>query len=145
MAPTPKVKPGEGLGVASLVIPLAATVLIWTWIGTLNLLQAPASMLNFVGALTVLSTGALAATEAGKLGIGADGDISPRGIRRSGPLGWFVFHALLWVFAFPAYFYWRSRYGAKNMIVGGIIVTIVFFGSWVGMGLMIASASERVL
>jgi hypothetical protein len=30
--------------------------------------------------------------------------------------------------------YQRSRYGLKNLVVGGILVAIIFAGSWAMMG-----------
>lgn len=112
----------EGVGAAILLIPLAGAMLVWFWIGQMNLLQGPGTTLALVGVLTVLSTAGLAAFEAGRLRTATS------------PAAWFVGMALLWALIYPSYLFTRSRYGAKNLIVGGILVMLVFIGSvyWVG-------------
>jgi hypothetical protein len=49
----------------------------------------------------------------------------------------------LWILGFPMWLYQRSRYGRKNLVVGGIVVAIVFVGSWASMaGAIEAKRSE---
>jgi hypothetical protein len=55
---------GEGLGYSILLLPLGTTFMIWFWIGSMNLLQDPASSLTMLGVATILGTATLAAIEA---------------------------------------------------------------------------------
>ena len=121
-----KAKPSEMLGMLMLLIPAAASALVWFWIGGMALIQAPSSKLVLLGCLVVLTTAGLVAVEAHRLGMGASGDI--RG--GAGPVKWFLAVALIWVIGFPAYLFSRSRYGAKNLIVGGIVLALLFAGSF---------------
>ena len=50
---------------------------------------------------------------------------------------------VLWIFGFPAWLYTRSKYGLKNMIVGGIVVAIVFTGSLIVMGMALDEQMTR--
>lgn len=144
-AATPGAVPaGEALGIAHLLVPVAATAMIWLWVGSMNLLQDPQSTLMLLTVMTLLVTGALAAVEASRLGIGAPADRDEHGRKRSGPATWFVFHVVLWIVAFPAYLYWRSKYGAKNMIVGGIVVALLFTGASVGMTAAIETQKAEI-
>ena len=120
----------ELLGIFLLCIPLASAVLIQFWVGSMNLLQGPGSSLSAIGIGTILLTAILIAVEANQLGVGTDNDVDAKGTKRSGPVAWFVFAIFLWIAAYPAYLYNRSRYGAKNLVVGAILVTLVFVASW---------------
>lgn len=124
---------GETLGVVMLLVPVAATLLIWFWVGQMNLLQGPGSTLSFLGILTVIATAALGAAEANALGVGSDADQAKHREKRSGPVVWFFFIALLWVIGFPAWLYQRSRYGLKSLVVGGVFVALIFAGSLMAM------------
>jgi hypothetical protein len=135
---------GEALGTLQLLLPFGAAILIWLWVGSMNLLQDPASTLMVITVVTILATGAIAAVEASQLGIGADTDRDTKGRKRSGPGLWFVFHLVLWILAFPSYLYWRSKYGAKNMVVGGILVALLFTASSLGMGVAIESQKAEI-
>lgn len=74
--------PDETLGAIMLIIPVITTLLIWFWVGEMNLLQNPRSSLNMLIVLTVVSTGILAYIEAEKLGIGSETDLDEKGKRR---------------------------------------------------------------
>jgi hypothetical protein len=121
--------PQETLGVIILLIPLVAALLSWFWIGSMNLLQNPGSTLSFLAIGTVILTGILVGVEANQLGIGAAGDTDKKGRKKTGPVGWGAVTMLLWIVGYPAYLYYRSKYGAKNMVVGGIVVALVFLGA----------------
>ncbi len=73
---------GEGIGIALLLIPLAATMLIWFWVGSMNLFQDPTSSLAVLSFGTVILTGVLIAVEAAQLGMGSRAASSNR-MRRS--------------------------------------------------------------
>lgn len=76
--------------------------------------------------LTILLTAALIAAEASSVGAGGPADRDAKGRARTGPAAWFLGTVILWIVCFPAWMYARARYGFKNMIVGGILVTILF-------------------
>ena len=131
----------ELLGVFLLCIPLASAALIHFWVASMNLLQNPASTLSAIGIGTILLTAILIAVEANQLGVGADSDVDAKGTKRSGPVAWFAFAIFLWIVAYPAYLYNRSRYGLKNLVVGAFLVALVFVGSW---WMMQTAISEHV-
>lgn len=137
--------PQETLGIIILLVPLVAALLIWFWIGSMNLLQSPGSTLSFLAIATVIITGVLVGVEANQLGIGAKSDTAKKerksfSMEESGPVGWAVLTMLLWIVGYPAYLWYRSKYGAKNMVVGGLAVALVFLGSLV---LMNAAIEEK--
>lgn len=123
----------ELLGSLALLAPLIATLLIWFWIGQMNLLQGPASSLSVLGLLTILVTALLSAMEAKQLGAGGVSDLDKKRRKRSGPTAWFFAVLLMWIFGFPAWLYQRKHYGLKNLVTGGILVALLFVGSWVTM------------
>lgn len=117
-------KPSDALGIILLLLPLGSAVLMWFWVSSMNLLQNPFSTLIFLVTGTILITATLMAVEASQLGMGA----IVKGKRTSGPVEWFICAILLWILAYPAYLYSRSRYGATNYIVGGLVSAFVFLG-----------------
>ena len=121
-------RPQETLGIIILLTPLVAALLIWSWIGSMTLLQNPGSTLSFLTIGTIIITGILVGVEANQLGIGAASDTDKKGRKNTGPVGWGAVTMLLWIVGYPAYLYYRSKYGAKNMVVGGIVVALVFLG-----------------
>ena len=137
-------KTGETLGIPMLIAPVAASMGCWFWIGSMNLLQMPGSKLVGLAVLTIVGTGALAAIEADRLGVGSPEDTTESGVRRSGPIAWFLFITLLWVIGYPAYLYYRSRYGLRNLLVGGVLVALAFLGSFGVMGMAIESKKAEV-
>ncbi len=120
-------KPGEALGILMLVLPLVGVALIWLWIANMNLLQGPRTALGVVLGLVVLGTAALAAVEASQLGMGSRPD--SKGKQGSGPITWFFGTVLLWIICFPLYLFQRSRYGATNLLIGGVGTALLFGGS----------------
>lgn len=134
----------EILAIVALVLPLGAVFFGWFWISNMRLIDNPGSKLMGLATATVFLTSLLIAYEASQLGIGSSADTDAKGRKRTGPLGWFLFCLLLWAIGFPAYMYWRSRYGVKNLVVGGILVALVFTGFLVGTRAMIAEAQGGV-
>ena len=140
-------KPQETLGIIMLVLPLASSLVIWQWVGGMNLLQNPGSVLTLLSVGTVVATGILAGIEADKLGVGKGKKLDKKGREKhqTGPIGWAISVMISWVFSFPAYMYWRSRYGAKNMLIGGIGVALLFLGITSWMAVMIESSRSRAV
>jgi len=137
-------KPGEGLGIALLLVPLTSTVLMWLWVGQMNLLQNPSASLMMLVILTVAITAVLVGVEASQLGMGGPRDLNDSGKRRSGPGAWAIFQVVMWALAYPMYLFWRSRYGAKNLIVGAVVVCLVFLGSAVALNASIEAKKAEI-
>jgi hypothetical protein len=109
----------------------------------MNLLQRPDQTLTGVGVVTILLTAALVAAEASQLGMGSK--TNPKsGKKDSGPVVWFIAMLMCWIIVYPWYLFTRSRYGKKNMIVGGLLVGAIFLGSWVMVGSAIESKREQI-
>lgn len=119
IATSERSKPDETLGIIILVLPLIGIFMIW---------YSPVAFSLQLAALTVVSTAILVGIDANKLGVGKDKKFDKKGRekRQTGPIGWAIFVMLVWLVGFPSYLYWRSRYGAKNMLIGGIGVAILF-------------------
>lgn len=131
----------ETLGVVMLILPICSSFLIWFWIGQMPLLQGPGSKLNFLCVLTVIGTAILATIEGNKIGIGKPLD---SGKKINTPLEWFILILVFWVIAYPAYFWARSKYGLKNQLLGGILITALFIWSSVSVGLAINQQVQKV-
>ena len=127
-------KTGETLGLVMLFIPICTSLFVWFWIGSMTLLEGPRSKLYLLAAITVLGTAILAAIESSKLGIGNSSDLTEEGKKKTGPVEWFIFMILVWIFAYPVYLWTRSKYGLKNYLLPGIFVAIVFIVSIAVMG-----------
>jgi hypothetical protein len=94
--------------------------------------------------ITTIGTAVLGAVEANQLGIGSETDLTPKGKKRSGPTQWFLFILLFWIGGFPAYLYWRSKYGLKNLVVGGIFIALLFIGVAGGMSVLIENQKAAI-
>jgi hypothetical protein len=114
----PSAKPSEALAVLMLILPLLGVALVWLWIAPMGLLQHPQSALLIVLAAVILGSASLGAVEASQIGSGT---------RRA--IGWFFALTLLWIVCYPLYLFQRSRYGLKNLALGGSLVAILFAGS----------------
>jgi hypothetical protein len=137
-------KPQETLGIIILLLPLISGLLIWFWVGSMNMLQNPGSTLAMLVIGTVITTGLLVGIEASQLGIGADSHKDKKGKKKTGPVGWAVFTMLLWIIGFPAYLAYRARYGANNMLVGGIVVALIFTVAAVMMNAAIENRASEI-
>jgi hypothetical protein len=71
-------------------------------------------------------TAILGGIEASQLGIGSDTDRTAKGKRKYTPRNWGAFILGLWIVGFPAYLYRRSRYGAHNLLLPAVIVSLLF-------------------
>jgi uncharacterized protein YecT (DUF1311 family) len=132
-------KGGLDIGSLLLVVPVVATLLVWFWIGNMNLLQSPGNSLALVVVATVAITAILASMEASKVGATAD--------RKKGtysPLQWFFVVALLWVVGYPAYLLKRKNYGLKSYLWAGLVVMVVFSASVVAIQASIDSRIDEI-
>ena len=137
-------KPRETLGIFILLLPLISAMLMFYWVGSMNMFQNPGSTLSMLGIGTVIATGILIGIEASQLGIGIDSDKDKKGRKKVGPIGWVVFTLLVWIIAFPAYLGYRSHYGAKNMLVGGIAVALIFLAAFLFIEVSIAERADEI-
>lgn len=124
-------------GIFLLATPIVAALLIWFWVGNMNLLQSPANSLALIVILTIAVTAIVAAMEAKRVGMTSD--------REKGtysPMEWFFIIALFWVIGYPAYLFKRRHYGLSNHLLGGIAVALIFVGSAVGMNIFLEQKAE---
>ena len=132
----PKKDSGELFGILMLCCPVVAAMLIWFWVGSMNILQNPRSALTFITVATIIITAILAAVEASQLGFGS----SSSDKKETGPIGFFFGILLLWVISYPYYLYQRRKKGKKNLLAGGIIVALVFMLSLLSMNVALSQA-----
>jgi hypothetical protein len=119
--------PGKGkvnYELALFAIPSIGTLLIWFWIGSMNLLRSPESALTLVGLATVLGTALVAAMEANAIGMVGDKEKGT-----NGPVAWFFAIALIWILAYPSYMFKRKLAGLPNRLGPGVLLAAVFTGS----------------
>jgi len=132
--------PSDSLGIVIMLLPIASAALMWFWISGMNLLQNPSSTLNGIAIVTILATAALIAVEASQLGIGQP----IHGKRTTGPVGWFICTLLIWIIAYPSYLFYRSKFGVKNYVVGGIASALIFLFVAGGMSYAIEQQKAEV-
>lgn len=132
-------KPTTDYGMFLLAIPVVATMLIWFWVSDMNLLQSPGSTMALIMIATILGTAIVAAMEASKVGMKSD--------REKGtysPTAWFFIISLLWIIGYPVYLFKRKHYGLANRLVAGILVAVVFLGSWIIMSSAIEAKKKEI-
>lgn len=122
-------------GLILLAIPLVSTLLIWFWVGSMSLLQNPASSLGLILIATSLGTAAVAAYEVAKTGANTNPELNTYS-----PTAWFFLITLLWVYGYPLYLYKRKQAGLANRIIPGVIIGIIYIGSWI---LMLVAVEEQ--
>ncbi len=129
------VRTSPDLGIFLLGVPILAVVLIWGWVGNMNLLQSPETTLMGIGLGTLLITAVLASVEAASAGMQTN-----RQKGSYGPTAWFFLVLLLWVVCYPAYLYKRRHYGFANLLIPGLVIAAVYLGSWLLMDATITDA-----
>jgi hypothetical protein len=140
-AANPTKEPSDALGMVIMLLPVASAALMWFWISSMNLILSPGSTLMGIIIATVLATSTLMAVEASKLGMSS----KRGGFLSMGPVGWFICGIGFWNVAFPAYLYYRSKFGVKNYIFGGLASAFVFLGVAVALNVAIESQKSSVL
>lgn len=115
----------DSIGAILVLIPVISAVLMWFCISGMKLSHNPSNMLSIFVAGTILLTAALAAIDSIKQEI----TLTIWGQQVSGPVGWFLLIAPLWVIGLPTYLFCRKRSGTSNYLAGGIISVIVFIGA----------------
>ena len=121
-------------GIFLLAIPIVTSLLIWFWVSGMNLLQSPGDTLALLMLTTIIGTAFVASMEASKVGMKSD--------RKKGtysPTAWFFIITFMWIIGYPVYLYKRKHYGLSNKLLAGVIVTLIFVGSY---GLMSATVEE---
>jgi len=133
------------VGGIALIVPLCSALIIWLWIGNMTILESPSSKLAIVAVLTVIITAMMIAVDAVQLRMGAEDDVTARGVIRSGPVSWCVIVLLLWIICFPAYYFRRARYGQRNYVVVAIIVALIFLGMVAGFSWAIEKNKSDIM
>lgn len=123
-----------------LIIPVVATVLIWTWVSFMNMLQSPGDAMILILLATLLGTASIATVEAKKTRAQSDKE---GGTYR--PATWFFLIAIFWTIGYPLYFYKRKTMGLSNRLIPGIIISLIFTISWVLMFYAIEARRAELL
>lgn len=131
--------PSADYGPILLAIPVVSTMLIWFWVANMNMFQDPGGNLSLIMIATIVSTGSLAAAEASRLGMTTD-----RNKGTYSPTAWFFIVVGMWVIGYPAYLLKRKHYGLANRMVAGILVGLLFIGSWSAMSTAIEDKKAEI-
>lgn len=134
----------ETVGTLLVGLPLLSTLLIWSWVGSMNLLQNPAGSLMLISTLTGVGSAILVAMDASSCGAGSATDLDKKGKKRWGPTAWFVFTIMFWIGAFPGWLYNRKRYGRRNLLVVGSLMAVIFLASSLTMGSAIEDKKAKI-
>jgi hypothetical protein len=119
----------EAPGILLLLIPVAAASLPWYWMLSATLIEGAAWKLAGLTVLMILATSVVTVFDARRLAIGSKHDVTPGGRKRPGPVFWSLVVLLFWAVGYPAYLYWRSRYGARNLAAVGLAIVVAFSGT----------------
>jgi predicted RNA-binding Zn-ribbon protein involved in translation (DUF1610 family) len=127
-------------GLFLLVVPVVFSMLIYIWVGSMNLLQSPESTLFGLLVANETITALIAAMEASKLGMGS-------GVVKKddhSPVYWFFMIVLLWPIAYPWYLKRRASYGLQNRLTAGVLIVLLFLGSFVFMDTAITQQKAAI-
>jgi|694.fasta_scaffold140390_3 hypothetical protein len=105
--------------------PLGGIMLAFALLGAIFSWNAEPNTVLIIVWGVVIVTAILGGIEAEKLGIGSDGDKNAKGKRKMGPWQWGASIFFLWYIGFPAYLYQRSRYGARNLLLPAVVVSLL--------------------
>ncbi len=126
-------------GTLLLAIPIITSLLIWIWVSGMSLLQSPGGTLSLLMLTTILGTALVASMEASKVGMKSD--------RKKGtysPTAWFFIITFMWIIGYPIYLYKRKHYGLKNRLLAGVVITLIFIGSYGAMNASIEEATAQM-
>jgi predicted Zn finger-like uncharacterized protein len=119
------------LGNMMLVLPLIGAFLLWV---------LPEEAAIYVASIIIIITAVLVAIDATKLEIGK----STEGKRETGPVGYALCMLLMWILAFPIYFWKRWKKGAKNFFPASVAIAIIFFISIIFSGSIGYSTNSEI-
>lgn len=133
--------PQTDYGMAMLAIPVIGTLLIWFWVGSMNLLSSPESSLMLIAIATLISTTTLAVIE------------NKKAVQRRKPDNEVIPYStadviflvgLLGVIGYPVYLYKRAQHGLPNLAVFGVLIMLVYTGSLVTVAIDIEERKAEV-
>lgn len=127
-------KPAADYAMFLLAIPVIGIMLIWYWVTGMNLLQSPGSTTELIMTLTIFGTAIVASMESNKVGM--KGVYAPIPCFFSMLIGWLIFY--------PLYLYKRKYYGLKNLSLLGLLIALVFTGSYFFISMAIEKQEEKV-
>lgn len=132
----------EALGTLLVATPFLATLLLWFWVGEMNLLQNPSGTLVMLSFATIGLTALLMAVEASQLGMGRR--LGKNGKPQSGPVGWFIAGCLFWIVAFPWYLKARGQFGRRGLGIAGVLMALIFTFSVFSLGSAIENQKAQL-
>jgi len=121
-----------------LITPIIGFLLTWTWIGNMALISNPASSLNLLIILVVVVTAIGISMEVSK----SEADLKTKGMHS--PIEWFIFTVLLWIVVYPYYLAKRKDYGYTGRGLVGVLVTILFLVSFIGVSMAIEEKKDEI-
>jgi hypothetical protein len=128
-------KPDETVGNLVFALPIVSAFAILTLPGAVWLITWA----------TIIITAIMIATEAKKVGAGADTDLNEKGNRREGPTAWLIAGIGLWIVAYPVWLYRRSIYGLKNLLWPGLLSTLVFIAMVISVSYYVEKTKQEAL
>ncbi|MBX7245007.1 MAG: hypothetical protein K1X53_05885 [Candidatus Sumerlaeaceae bacterium] len=128
-------------GTALVVVPAAATIVLWVWIFRVSALEHPMLKLMVVLFLNSLFTGLVAAGEARKLKMGLLKEPRTR-FDFQAPI-WFVILLFAWFVGYPLYHLARAGHGLGRFLKAGLVIAGIFCVSFlVNMALIFHHESQ---
>ena len=124
----------ETLATCLLIVPIVGLLLLWFWVGESMLLHANAN-LTTTALIVLISSAVLGAVDASQIGMTKK--------EGAGPFTVAIAMVLLWLVAFPWYLSARKKVGAKSYGAVGLLLTILFVGSYFAITMMISEAVNR--
>lgn len=95
-----------------LAIPIISSLLLFFWVRSMPLTDDPGKYLSFIAYGSIILTAVIAYIE-----------IKPY---TKDSIKWLLYFLLLWLLAYPAYFYERRKHGFKSHFCLGILVAALF-------------------
>jgi hypothetical protein len=137
--PTDRPTRSPDLGLVLIGLPAIGTLSIWFWIAQLALIQSPGEKLSLIIIFVVVGTAIAVALEASGLGM-----VTDKHAGTYSPTTWFFLFLIIWFLAYPTYLYKRKQYRRSNLLLPGILVTLLFLPSAIGVGIAIEEQYQKV-